>query len=323
MKRVFLLIPVLTFLLLSASAQRSAKKEKFKVVGYYSLASAAKIDLKTVPFDQMTHINLYFLNPDTVGNINQDMSALIPFIKEAHKHGVKVLPSIAGGSRHPYYHDILETKRAMFINNLLLTVLKYGFDGVDVDIEGADVDKNYESFVTGLHHVMQTNHKLTTAAVAIFYKDTESEEALAQFDYVNVMSYDHSSPNRAPGSHSSYEDAVADLDFFNTVKKVPKEKMTLGVPFYGRGFGPEATSPRSTVTYTKILEAVPGAELKDRVTMPNGSDVYYNGIPVMKRKVQLAKEKASGIMIWQIQQDDPAPDKSLLKAINDEAYNKK
>src|ERR1700752_994657 len=134
MKKILCITSTLIFLLLSASGQ-SRKKEKFKVVGYYSLASAARIDLKTVPFDLMTHINLYFLNPDTVGNINQDMSALAPFIKEAHKHGVKVLPSIAGGSRHPYYHDILETKRAMFINNLLLTVLKYDFDGVDVDIE--------------------------------------------------------------------------------------------------------------------------------------------------------------------------------------------
>jgi len=37
----------------------------------------------------------------------QDLSGLSPFIQSAHDHGVKVLPSIAGGGKHEYYHKLL------------------------------------------------------------------------------------------------------------------------------------------------------------------------------------------------------------------------
>jgi len=47
--------------------------------------------------------------------------------------------------------------------------------------------------------------------------------------------------------------------------------------------------------------------------------MYYNGIATIKRKTDLAKEKASGIMIWQLSGDALA-DKSLLKVIYEEAY---
>jgi hypothetical protein len=49
--------------------------------------------------------------------------------------------------------------------------------------------------------------------------------------------------------------------------------------------------------------------------------MYYNGIPTIKQKTALAKEKASGIMIWQILGDAPGP-KSLLGAINEVAYGR-
>jgi chitinase len=320
MKRTLTLIPLFLLLMFTANAQKT-KKSNFKVVGYYSLQTAKTIDLKKVPFDQMTHINLYFLNPDTLGNIKQDFAALIPFITEAHKHGVKVLPSIAGGSRHTYYVDILENKRAMFINNLLLTVLNYDFDGIDVDIEGRDIDKNYENFVVGLAKVMKAHNKLTTAAIAVFYKDQLSDNALAQYDFVNVMSYDHSSA-RNPGPHSSYTHAVEDLDYFGTVRKIPKEKMVLGVPFYGYAYGTDPSVRSTSMTYGNIVKNYPGSELADDLKTTDGKTMYYNGIPLIKKKTELAKQKASGIMIWQIQGDDPGK-LSLLKAINDVGYSKK
>ena len=147
-------------------------KSNFRVVGYYSLKSAMETDLKAFPFELLTHINLYFLNPDTLGNFNQDLSRLAPFIEAAHKNHVKVIPSIAGGSQHPYYHALLrDDKRAKFINDLLQIVLNYNFDGIDVDIEGSDIDENYESFAVDLTRVFHDHNKLVTAAIAVFYKD--------------------------------------------------------------------------------------------------------------------------------------------------------
>ncbi len=83
-------------------------KSKFRIVGYYSLNAAMNVDLKIIPFDKLTHINLYFLNPDTTGNLSQDLSGLTPFIETAHRNNVKVIPSIAGGGPHSYYNNLLK-----------------------------------------------------------------------------------------------------------------------------------------------------------------------------------------------------------------------
>ncbi len=320
MKKIIVLATLITVaLFLPFQGQSQSKSKKYKIVGYYSLRAAMNADLKTVPFKQLTHINLSFLNPDTLGNFNQDLSALVPFIKAAHRQGVKVLPSIAGGGKHEYYHRLLkDDKRAKLINDLLLLTLKYDFDGIDVDIEGSDIDENYENFVVGLASALKPHNKLITSAIAIFYKDQLSDRALAQYDFVNLMSYDHTGPwtPSKPGPHSTYEHAVADMDYFLTERNIPKEKMVLGVGFYGYGFGPELNSPASSMNYGQIVKTFPGAEKADQWSMPDGKIMYYNGAETMRKKALLAKEKASGIMIWQILGDAPG-DKSLLKVIND------
>jgi GH18 family chitinase len=323
--RLRLLIPALFFLMSSAYAQPETGKTPFKIVGYYSLESAMTDSLSQVPFDKLTHINLWFLNPDTLGNFTQDFSSLAPFINTAHAHKVRVLFSIGGGSPHPYYHALLERdKRARFISNLVSVALKYNVDGIDVDLEGGDIDANYEGFVTDLAIALRRRNKLITAAVAVYYKDALSDKALAQYDFVNVMSYDRTgswNPEK-PGPHATYAHAVEDLDYFGVQRRIPKEKMVLGVPFYGYGFGPELTSPAISMNYGTIVTQFPGAESSDEWKMPDGKTLYYNGIATIRQKAALAKEKASGIMIWQVKGDAPGKH-SLLQAINEVVKVKK
>lgn len=320
MKRTVSIFGILLLIVISVKGQIRKDKE-FRIVGYYLLQPAMTVDIKTVPFDKLTHINLAFLNPDTLGNFNQDLSPLIPFIKAAHAKNVKVLPSIAGGGDHSYYHKLLrDDHRAKLINDLLLITLQYGFDGIDVDIEGSDIDENYEKFVVGLANVLKPHGKLLTSAIAYAYRDALSDKALAQYDFVNIMSYDKTGPWNIsrPGPHSSYEHAVADLDYFSTVRKIPKDKMVLGVPFYGYGFS-TTNAPAVSRNYRQILTEFPNAELSDEIAWTDNVTMYYNGSETMKRKTKLAKEKGSGIMIWQIV-GDANGDKSLLKVINEVGY---
>jgi len=321
-RRTFYIFLLLAFFIVPLKAQLT--KSDFRVVGYYSLRTAMKSH-SNFPFGRVTHVNLYFLNPDSAGNFTRDYSPLEPFISKAHRKNVKVLFSIAGGSSHPYYHAILkDDKRATFIQNLISLVITYNFDGIDVDIEGSDIDENYESFVVELGQALKTHNKLMTAAIAVYYKDQFSDKALAQYDFVNVMVYDRTGPWNPdkPGQHSSFANAVDDLNYFGTDRKIPREKMTLGLPFYGYGFGPELTSHPVSMNYNEIISKFHGSESVDEWKMDNGMILYYNGIPTIKQKTELAKEKASGIMIWQLG-GDSHNSKSLLKVINKTAYSKK
>jgi len=311
---------LLTIILFGAvSFSMNAQSPDFRIVGYYSLNAALKWEeAKEVPLKRLTHVNLWFLNPDTAGNFTKDLSTLEPFIKAAHKKNVKVLFSLGGGSKQAQYHTLLkEEHRGALVEKLVALTLKHNIDGIDVDLEGSDIDENYEPFVTELADALHAQNKLITAAIAVYYKNQLTDRAIAVYDFVNVMSYDRTGPwqPEKPGPHSLYSHAEEDLNYFGTERNVPAAKMTLGVPFYGYGYGPELTSKAISMSYGQIVTTFPGAEKADEWKMPDGKTIYYNGISTIKQKTVLAKEKASGIMIWQIR-GDAKGSKSLLKAIN-------
>ena len=95
-------------------------------------------------FKRLTHINLWFLNPDSAGNFVRDLSRLKPFITNAHKKNIKVLFSIGGGSKQPQYHYLLKDDRRLdLVTKLVNEAVKYDVDGIDVDLEGSNIDENY------------------------------------------------------------------------------------------------------------------------------------------------------------------------------------
>jgi hypothetical protein len=78
-------------------------KRPFRIVGYFGINAAIE-NSGSNTFKRLTHINLWFLNPDSAGNFSRDLSKLKPFIANAHKKNIKVLFSIGGGSKQPQYH---------------------------------------------------------------------------------------------------------------------------------------------------------------------------------------------------------------------------
>jgi GH18 family chitinase len=323
-------IPVISIILslffssVKSQTATSNPDSNFKVVGYYFLRSALQDSLATDSsyafLNKITHLNIAFINPDSNGNFNQQL-AIDSLVKKAHQKNVKVLASIVGGGPHEYYHRLLQkNKRQLFISNLISLVKKYHLDGIDVDLEGNDIDRNYADFVTELSGALKPLHKLMTSAIATAYKDILPDKALRQFDFVNVMSYDNTGPWRPddPGDHSPYSMAVADLDYWHNIRAVPQNKLVLGLPFYGYGFGPK-DSPVLSLDYKQIVALYPNAQLSDTLFLPGNTVLYFNNKNMIKRKTELALQKASGVMIWQLQADAEGGN-SLLNVI-DEVVN--
>ncbi|MEJ1238139.1 glycosyl hydrolase family 18 protein [Chryseolinea sp. T2] len=297
-----------------------AQQQSFKVVGYYNLKSATE-GYRAKQLKYLTNINLWFVNPDSSGRYTQDFKGLQQFVEKAHKHHTKVLFSIGGGSKQPQYKWLLaDDRRAQLIDSLMVLVMRYNLDGIDVDLEGSDIHDTYENFVVDLATALHARQKLITSAVAIYYKDQFTDKALAQYDFMNVMSYDRTCPWRPenPGPHSLYTHAVDDLNYFGVERKIPTARLTLGVPFYGYGYGPELSSPAISMGYKKIVATYKGADQVDEWKTPEGKTLYYNGLPTMRLKTKLAMAKASGIMIWEVRSDAKGR-KSLLRAIHKES----
>lgn len=292
-----------------------AQQTPFRVIGYLRLQNIQDGQAMQIDYSKVTHINIAFINPDSTGNFTV-MPYLKKFTDQMHRRHVKVLASIGGGLAPAYYTNLLtDGNRQRLIQNLTQLTITYDLDGIDADLEGERIDANYEAFITELSAALKPKNKLLTAAVATVYKTRYTDKALAQFDFISIMSYDKTGPWRPEihGPHAPYEMAVEDMNYWAGEKSISKEKLNLGIPFYGYGFGPNIPAEMS---FKGIISKYSGAEKTDSVSVAGGGTMYYNGIPTIRNKTTLALQQAGGIMIWQLLQDADGSN-SLLKIVND------
>ncbi|SEJ16987.1 Chitinase, GH18 family [Dyadobacter koreensis] len=288
-------------------------RSNFRVIGYLPGKENLLASAKTIDYNKITHLYIAFINPDSLGNL-KGTENLKEVAAIAHAKKVKIMASIGGGGAPKYYPSFLiGEKKTKLINDLANLAVENNLDGIDVDLEGALIDGNYENFVIDLAEQLRAKNKMITAAIATVYKDQFTDKALAQFDFVNIMSYDKTGPwnPSRPGPHAPYEMAVEDLDYWTKTRGIAKEKLSLGVPFYGYGFG--GSAPES-ISWKNLILQYPDKSTADEFSV-NGGNLYYNGIPTIRKKTSLALEKSGGIMIWQLLQDTTG-EQSLLENIH-------
>ncbi|MBO5328523.1 MAG: hypothetical protein J6B04_05050, partial [Clostridia bacterium] len=292
-------------------------QEEFKprVVGY--LPNWAYREYENIDFSTLTHINIAFCNVGSNGEFNTGIpdNAMQAIMQKAKDNNVKVIAALGGGGYcDPYRSLIAGTDKITALNNKLTAFCqKYGFDGIDLDIELGSSDAvwdYYGEWVAALRVICDENGWLLSTATAQWVAHDVTLETFALFDYVNVMAYDNDS--RSEKSHSSYNFAVECLNYFNVQKGVPKEKLVLGVPFYGRGYNSNGTLDWNS--YISFEDIVKADENFYDLDVYNG--VAYNGASTMRKKCQLAKDYG-GIMIWEITLD-ALGDFSLLSLIKEE-----
>lgn len=270
-----------------------------KVIGYlpdYRFGLSNQID-----YTKLTHLNIAFGNPDASGNIIiSDFSTVVADAK-AQNPNIKILISLAGGGLEntptaTYWSNYIDipANRPTFISKIVDFVNTNNLDGVDIDLEFDLVTSGYSDFVIELNTALDVYNKLITVALPKVYYPNLTQQALETFDFINMMAYDDNgfwSSN--PGQHSSYTFAQDNITFWNSVGNISGEKLVLGVPFYGHNF-----DTTQFVTYGEMVALNPAYADTDNV-----GNTFYNGRPTIENKVQLAYNKASGIMIWELGQD--------------------
>jgi len=290
----------------------SAAFSQFKVVGYIPTWSAMyPANINTISLSKLTHLNIAFANPNATGTLipsNGTNANVATAVSIAHAHNLKVLMSIGGGgAAGTNYHNLITNNQTSFVNSIVNYAISNNLDGIDVDIEGNILDgttltaAQYQGFVTELGTSLHAQGKIMTCALATWFGNYVTTKAANQFDFINIMSYDATGPwaPQNPRQHSPYSMAVSDFQYWNGTIGVPSTKLTIGVPFYGYGFG---TYANQGISYCDIANTYPGSKNNDQVGT-GGNTIYYNGIPTIAQKTTYALQNAGGIMIWELSQD--------------------
>ena len=322
MKKQKSFIGVLLLLALTMACNNKAivsqptTNNKLRVLGYLPGANNWAQSINEIDLTKITDLNLAFINPDVSGNFPAN-DVYRQVIEKAHGKNVRVFLSIGGGDPPAHLAGLLENdKRTGLITTLVAVAETYNFDGIDVDLENALINNNYASFVSELSAALKAKKKLMTAALASWNGNLISDATLNLYDFINIMSYDKTGPwdLSNPGPHSPFSMAQDDFNYYNKTRGIAAEKLFIGLPFYGYGFGSGA--PQS-MSYKEIITTFAGSENADSLMIPSGGKIYYNGIATIQQKVSFAMaNKAGGVMIWQLL-GDSKDSKSLLKAIND------
>jgi len=193
-----------------------------------------------------------------------------------------------------------EDTRHKFITHIVEFCEVYGLDGVDYDWEfpsNPQQKKAYANLIVETKNVFKKTGMIVTVAVGSHSQ--LAPDAYKAVDYVHLMSYDHD------GKHSTFKASEADVER-HLAFGVPKEKLLLGVPFYGRNLNNRNNARK----YSDIVRTYhPAAEADE------AGGIYFNGINTIQKKTRYAMEnRLAGIMIWEIGQDS-MDETSLLGAV--------
>lgn len=200
----------------------------------------------------VTHVNYAFGHVsetfDGVTVDNPERLKSIVALKKGHP-GFKVILSI-GGWESGGFSEMVSTKetRDAFCRDCKRVVDEFGLDGIDIDWEyptsgvagissSPKDDKRFTKLLAGIRKAIGPDKTLTIATDASG-KFIDFRNCVKYLDFVNIMSYDM---GNAPLHHSAlYSSDITGFSTFDAVAAhlaagVPRKKLVVGMPFYGRG----------------------------------------------------------------------------------------
>lgn len=261
----------------SQSTLPPVENKTTRIIGYYASWSAySGFTPDKVDASKLTHINYAFANIGSDLKIALGDSYIDPLnfsklrtLKQTYP-GLKTLISVGGWSWSGKFSDVALTdaSRTVFADSCVEFILKYGFDGVDLDweypvsgglpanVKRPEDKQNFTLLLKKLREKLDAQglidgktYLLTIAggAGSLYVNNTELGTLHQYLDFGNIMTYD------IHGTWDKYTDFNAPL--YNSSETSPQykwsvdsavnawlnagfpaDKLVVGVPFYGHKY---------------------------------------------------------------------------------------
>jgi len=322
---------------------------------YYAGWMQDYLPASEIDYSAVTHIIHFNLLPNSDGSLDSSTDMVYPqyssdLVSRAHAAGVPVLISVGGENTATEFHSATNaTNLPRFISNLVDFMVSRGYDGIDVDWEPlASADgSQFTALVNGLRSALNgiTPRPLLTAAIATQPALVASLQS--QFDQINLMTYPLSGPwsgwitwhnapiydggYRFPSTGALVPSADGMVNSF-VAAGVSRQKLSIGIDFYGAVWGAGAGTPTGGVTaprqgwatapwmtagtayYTIVANYLPGPYIYswdavaeaaylslDASNPSNDRFVSFDDETTCAHKVAYARGQGiGGVMIWEL-----------------------
>jgi GH18 family chitinase len=277
----------------------------FRLVGYLPDYRAADFDFASAR--GVTDLIVFSAEPGKDGALNLDRLKNVPWAKLREfktRERVRLLLCVGGWGRSRHFPAVAasdEARRA-FVKAAVRTCLDERLDGIDLDWEHPKNDQEQAGYAALLAACREgfARHGLVLSVTMAAWQRLP-RAAFGSVDAVQIMSYDNK------GRHATFEAAQADVTRL-LGQGAPREKIVLGLPFYGRPIA----GGRDALTYRQIV-----AKYRPVPETDEAEGIYWNGPATIRRKTRFALETGlGGVMMWELGQDATGT-QSLLGAIHE------
>ena len=248
---LFLCIILLTSSFVGCSKNVNAEpvnKENFRVTAYIRGDYVQSEDsLNGEDFDIITHVILFeCASFDVDGQVVLETQKLETALQNIHKaigdRDVKISLNLLGPGSvtdSDVWEEQMESqsnehnkafKSGVLEKNIVAVLDEYDFNGVHFDYEyplSSKAWREYNKFLVSLDKELGY---YTLGVAFVDWNLNFTKDAANAIDYFELMTYDYVDEN---GKHATFEDTVKILENTN-FKKIPKEKINVGLPFYSR-----------------------------------------------------------------------------------------
>jgi len=236
------------------------------VMGYFYRGTLEELDHSV-----LTDVLFRWLETDGQGNLfyeywsdNEGAERREAALERARQNGLRVHASVMlmgwNAAGRVQVHQLLGTpeNRQRLISNLSAHAKQFGYDGINIDIEGipADDRENFSIFMAELYQVLQKDDlTLSVAAPAkiagsSWHMGFDYPAVGKSVDYLIIMAYDYTTSTPGVSAPVSWLEKAVDY----AVSCMPSEKVILGMGLYGRDWNLDNNT--KTTFYQHSLEAL-------------------------------------------------------------------
>ncbi|HTA77080.1 MAG TPA: malectin domain-containing carbohydrate-binding protein, partial [bacterium] len=333
---------VILFFVFSISAGQA--RPPYEVVGYALETTMAPTNTVTdngqganinwttdIPWQDLTVVGDAFAIPATNDTFDLSEAKVAALITPAHANNVRCMLSIGGGGQDTAFSTLcLPANRAAFASAVTAVMMKYGYDGVDIDWES---NTNQQADATAMMEDIYTKVKAlpnstvdgkprTLSFTTVNYIDQlYNMTTLANYtDWCFFMGYDWGAcPSLATGPLNSIATEIEALTDGSTWN-YPISKMIFGCPFYTDYYTNNCNDTTDWDTLSVLHLGTPGAyntTYAEQEYTVNGDTVYVDTAQSFCDKTNWALSHGlQGIGMWDMGNALPYTDSAVTQIWN-------